>query len=172
MDSPVHIEFEWSDETLAPAFDYHWRVRYRLAARILLGAVGVLFMLCAIALLFADGFSLKFILSLLFAQWAFTGRIISKWEFKRNIRKNPGNHKMVAVDFTPDRVRSQMSELGGSDVAWEVFERVVHTPSGFLLYPNTGTFRWIPHHAFENEDDIQRLSVIAKANAKKYEEMV
>jgi len=72
------------------------------------------------------------------------------------------------VTFVADGHRLRSISAGtDSSVIWELVSRVIEAPQGFLIYTQ-GLARWLPNHAFRDEDDRERFSVLAR-RAKRFD---
>lgn len=72
------------------------------------------------------------------------------------------------VTFVADGHRLRTISAGtDSSVIWELVSRVIEDPQGFLIY-TPGLARWLPNHAFRDEDDRERFARFARA-AKRFD---
>lgn len=76
----------------------------------------------------------------------------------------------VTWEISDDGIRAK-TELMASENKWAVFQKAVKAKEGFLLYPSSSMYHWIPMHAFR-DGDAERFAELVKEKIKDYQQAV
>jgi hypothetical protein len=90
---------------------------------------------------------------------------------KRAFSTRPDRDKLVHFAIDSSAIEMRVDGLYESSLNWNAVVRVVHTPRGFLLYPNELLTYWLPHHAFASEGDRAAFIKLAHQFAASYQEI-
>ena len=95
--------------------------------------------------------------------WAFLllGTFCIYWG--RGFDKRPDANVRIEWQFSKEEIKTQ-TELGEATIQWKTFLRVVETGEGFLFYPLTNIFHWLPFSAFESAACIERVRGFVREN--------
>lgn len=74
-------------------------------------------------------------------------------QLRRDFAKRPDRNSEMAWTIREIGLATK-STHGSSDVAWSAFAKVVQTADGFLFYPVSQIFHWLPRHGFVSDADI------------------
>ena len=89
--------------------------------------------------------------ALLLASGLFKGR-----NFKGHWKRGQLKERDVMYRFTPDALLLE-DELSSASIRWQAFVKVLEAERGFLFYSQAAMFHWVPFHAFEDQQDIERV---------------
>lgn len=90
-----------------------------------------------------------------------------RWLVRRQFLKRPDHDMEVEWQIAPDRIRIQ-SGLGHSEFAWQMFAKMVRTPSGILFYSTEQVFHWLPRSGFASEADFERCIELARTKIERH----
>jgi hypothetical protein len=79
-------------------------------------------------------------------------RSISLNAMKQLAFNHPYRNRVITFSISADSVAWQAEGAAECRASWDQVEKVMRTPSGFLLYWNPLSFEWLPFHAFFAED--------------------
>jgi YcxB-like protein len=103
------------------------------------------------------------------------GLLASPWFLRRaNIKhytQRPDRDMVVNWEFRAEGLRSK-TESSSGEFSWSMITKVLRTPQGFLLYPNDRVFHWVPIHAFQDAEAIERFSQLVKSRVQHYDQVV
>jgi len=173
MDDIIKLQYEWNAREAVSARDAHELLAFRKPFRIVANIIAFLAMFAGIYRIIVFGWSL-FPMAIFCGgfYWMFLRRYDIAWTFRRRFKKRPDNNKTVKWLISENELHSTVEGIGETTLNWASFSKAVHTPQGFLLYPNEQIYNWLPHHGFIDANDIARLSQIVKTKVVKYHNLV
>jgi hypothetical protein len=84
---------------------------------------------------------------------------------RRQFVRRPDKNKEIEWLFAIDRIEVSSSSANSS-FTWDELAKAVYCPEGLLLYQNEQIFHWIPAHAFQSPDELDRAAEMASAALK------
>jgi YcxB-like protein len=91
--------------------------------------------------------------------------------FAHNIKRLNYENKEIEWEISRDKIVNRMINLTELTCSWELIRVVLDTPKGFLLYPQTNMFYWLPKQAFAKEEDIALFAFIAQNKVKNFQQI-
>ena len=172
MSPPITASFRWSKDEFLRA--QRLALRHSGMARLLyrfMAALGALILL-SVAVSFAHhtiawpGFIVAVLVSAVF----FSMPLFARRAAIKLYAQKPDRDMEVTWDISEGGIRSK-TPLALSDNAWTFFQKVIRAREGFLLYPNSRIFHWLPMHAFHDTADVERFAKLAKSKVREYAEV-
>ena len=160
--------YKWTKVHLLEAIRHHYRSKVRpsfvLAVNvtaILSSAVSVLILSTATLRFPRDAWVFVFPGFTLF--WFLLWRRARDWWLGRGFDKRPDANLSVEWEFSQQRVNFRCGDLASSTLDWKIFNKLVETNEGFLLYVYPGRlFHWLPFSAFGSSEGIDKLRQFVK----------
>jgi hypothetical protein len=165
----IKASFRWSANELLAAHRAHYRhspswVKIR---RMFWLAVACL-VVCGLSVILRDG---SLILGTAFFAFAL-GVLISPLKLRRMLLKHyaqrPDRDTVVNYEFTPDQIVIR-TEAACTTLEWRFITRVLQTSKGFLLYPHSQSFHWVPVHGFPDNAAMQEFLKLAKSKVRDFD---
>ena len=85
------------------------------------------------------------------------------WLFARRLLKRTDDGMEVELEFSRNGIKLE-TPLVETTVKWKGLVKVVDVNDGFLLYPLTNFFHWVPFSAFESADCIEQVRLFVTEN--------
>lgn len=85
-------------------------------------------------------------------------------------KQRPDREKLVQYRIDSDAIRVTTEGMSSSRNKWSVYQGIVRTSKGFLLYPNDVSFQWLPNHAFATPEEGEAVAGMARRLTPKYTE--
>ena len=95
-------------------------------------------------------------------------RSITKWKFKRKLKKNSVYNRDLIWQITDKQLINESSEAFHSEFSWLMINKAMEFSEGFLLHQNNSIFYWLPSNGFE---DLSKISIFRdwlKTNVSNY----
>jgi hypothetical protein len=106
------------------------------------------------------------------ATWLlFTGPL-GKAKYRRDYRRKYGNSVRMDWRVTPQSLHVADEKETTFGIRWALLDKVVRTPTGFLVCVNATIVHWLPFTGFTSLADIEQVARWAKENAPLYIEAV
>ena len=105
--------------------------------------------------------------SFLLLQFTVIQPIILRMQFRRR----PDRDAEFIWQFAPEQIISDGAGFK-TELTWKAFAKVVQTPNGFLFYPNSRVFQWVPKHAFRSDAEFQQVADWAREKARVFKSEV
>lgn len=171
MEQPVNVKYRWTVTELESAYRCHNRQSSRISLLWLVHFLSGLFIVVGVYHIRtgnepANGIFMITI-GLAWSTFMIFGR---RWFARRHFTRRPDRDQEIEWQIFPDRLVVH-SGLGQSEFKWEALAKAVRTPNGFLLYPNDRIFHWLPRHGFDDPDDFDRLSELARVKLQKFKSL-
>jgi hypothetical protein len=101
--------------------------------------------------------------------WLFFRRKVGEWIFRRHFKKEDAANKKIDWIFSEEMVTSNCEGLVKAEMSWLLFDKIVETTDGFMLYQKREkTFFWLPFNAFEIPDGPEMIKRFAIENKLKH----
>jgi hypothetical protein len=154
----IIVRFKW-----ITAQKWHSRTSTRRPFRIALWAIALLLLVPGFLLCIRDRD--WYGIWLIVPSLVFLGslKFLTPWIIRYRFRHRPDNGADIEWRICSDSIHIQ-SAHSVTDIKWNSFWRIVQCPDGFLFYPFSQLFYWLPRHSFQNESDIQQLADYARAS--------
>jgi len=177
MEQPVIIRFRWTDDDLFQAHRYHFRHTCRPAFRFGLHFLFAVLLIGGVLMLISSGpagkaplpISLGFLAGGIY--WFAVRPFERRWAIRRQFNKRPDRDIELEWQVAGDKIRTQ-STLGHSEFSWQVFTKMVRTPSGVMVYPNDQIYHWLPRRGFASDAEYKRFSELAKNKIERHYDVV
>jgi hypothetical protein len=165
MNNSVEVRFRWTADELIKATRAHLCARYSLTTRVLFFCLAsALFLFGVYTLTHSGPDPLGITSAVVGAVFLLMFPVLLPRRLRRDFAKRPDRNSDVAWTIR-DTGLANKTTLGDSNVTWSAFVKVVQTGDGFLLYPVSQIFHWLPRHGFVNDADYQRAAELARAHA-------
>jgi hypothetical protein len=169
----IEVRYQWSEEEFLRAHLCHWHCTLRTPFRWAYYAIGIFGFLIGVfgLAIFTDSGELGFVgllgiscgLLFLMAPRART------WILRRQFRRRADRGQMVERIFTDDWWECKVGDLQSSKTSWQLVEKCVETPTGFLLYFGGKTiFSWVPVDGFVRSDEVQQFTELTRTKVAEY----
>jgi len=106
--------------------------------------------------------------TLFFGAFFFSIRLFTRRAVLKLYAQKPDRDMEVTWEISDDGIRAK-TELMASENKWAVFQKAVKAKEGFLLYPSSSMYHWIPMRAFR-DGDAERFAELAKEKVKDYQQ--
>jgi hypothetical protein len=172
MSTPIVASFRWSKDEFLRAQRYaigHSRLA-RLVYFFTTAAGAVILLIGALSLYEHSMAWAGFLFMVLFSALFFAMPLFSRRAALQLYAQKADRDMEVTWNISEDCIRSK-TPLALSENAWALFHKAIRTREGFLLYPNTRMFHWLPMHAFHDTGDVERFAELAKSKVKEYAEV-
>lgn len=97
-------------------------------------------------------------------------RVRSKAAMRRAVSQDPVFNRRLVMEFSSDRVVSEVEGLSQTSFNWKSFVRVRRGPKGFVFYQGPQICVWVPEHAFASKADADAVAALAKERVSNYSE--
>ncbi len=168
VEPPIVVRYRLTVDDLVCAAKYHFRHVCRPGFRF---ALHVLFAMMIVAggaaILRRNGVDLGIMLLLGGIFWFAFVPLCRRWTIRRQFLKRPDRDVIVERQVADDMIRSTCS-LGQSEVKWAIFQKVVRTPEGIMLYQLERSFHWLPRTGFASDAEFERCFALAKSKIQKH----
>ena len=165
METSVRAEATIDERSMVDAWNWHreslpsWR-------RWLFPVLGALHVVLAFVLI-GTNYQFKSI-SVFLLVAGYIGLMLRRYQeifFRRSVRKMPVYQKTGTWEFSKGRLQI---DLAGklSKVSLAKLKQVSFTPDGWLFYPATNVYYWLPCAAFKSDEDRKAARQIVEASAK------
>lgn len=162
MEPSVVARFRWTADELLQAYEYHDRHTCRPPFRVALHCTIILISLMGCSLIYTRTSIVSGTICVAIGvYWFALRRFIRRWMVRRQFRKRPDRDVELEWQFSCPKICVQ-SRLGQSELIWEIFGKVVRTPSGFMLYPNDQMFHWLPRHGFASDAEYEKCIALVR----------
>ncbi|MGE0103319.1 MAG: YcxB family protein [Blastocatellales bacterium] len=160
MDLRYHLD--WND--YHEAREFLQRDRYPMAPEKIIGGL----ILTASALwFFLDSLNLYAIIGLVAGLAVFFGApTIRRWGARRKWEREPFHRFEHLVTVTDDGLEYQMGETR-SNLNWPFYQRMIESPSAFLLVYGNDSFSLLPKRAFSDQASIDRFRELTVKGLKR-----
>jgi len=160
--------YQWTKALFLEAIRHHYRSKVRPSLVMAVSVTAVLFSALSLLILSTarlrfprDGWVFVFPGFTLF--WFFLRRRASDWWFGRGFDKRPDAGLSVEWEFSQQGVKFRCGDLASSTLDWKLFNKLVETNEGYLLYIYPGRlFHWLPFSAFGSPEGIDKLRQFVK----------
>jgi hypothetical protein len=173
MTAPIIASFRWSKDEFLRA--QRLAVRHFPQGRMILRVtrvIGTLILLCGVFNFYRHTVGwFGFCYIMLFALFFFSMPFFTRRAALKLYAQKPDRDMEVKFEISEERVRMG-SELASAENSWELFQRIIRGHDGFLIYQSGNLFHWLPLHAFQSADDIERFADLARTKVKDYEDNV
>jgi hypothetical protein len=168
MKHPIVARFRWTVEELLAARRWHFKHICRPIFRVGMYFIAAVALLAGVASILAKespafGWAILIGATYFILLRPLEVRFFTRYRFS----KRPDSNVDVEWEFTSERICIR-TPLSTSEIIWELFSKVVHTPTGMLFYPNDQIFHWVPRHAFANSADFEQITEVARSNVKRF----
>ena len=172
MDDAVLIRYHWTADELLCAQRWHFRQRVRPAFRWALWIILTLMVLSG-ALGWHQTGSIQpsgylFFVGLYLLADVF---VLKPRRVHRQFAKRPDRDAEIEWRILAEIIHIRTPHTR-SDVAWPAFAKVVQTPAGFLFYPNSQMFHWLPRSGFASDAEFGRLTSLAEQHATTFRRLL
>jgi|SRR4030095_4170167 YcxB-like protein len=171
MSEKCIASFHWTREEFIRAMFYHQRTRLRRGFRVLIKTFSAFLLLVIVALIVSwlllpstpapPVFS--FVLIIAFCVYWFVFDRINRWYWGRLFDKRSDANCKLEWILSKEEIKFE-TEFVKSNIRWPVFQKVVETPDGFLLYLPSNIFHWLPFSAFESDECCKKVREMIVAN--------
>jgi hypothetical protein len=168
MNDPITVTFRWSAEEMlkaqsaqlrySPAGKKLRRMYFLLIAVLIFAGVSIL--IRGISPIFGIGF-LAGAFGVLLAPLKMRSMTLKRYAQR-------SDRDMMVNYLFSDQIICK-TDASSSTMEWRVITRVLQTPGGFVLYPNSEVSHWLPGHAFGDSESIQRFAQLAKSKVQNFE---
>jgi hypothetical protein len=164
----VVASYVWTAVELVEAREIAWRSRCRPVFRRWLHVLSILFVIAGIVIYCNEGLMLASAFCFLFGiYFPFLRRPFTRWAAYWQFKKRPDKDLRVTWTLSRDSFRVQ-TERSDSNAEWSLIYKICKSSQGFLLYPNTAMFYWLPAHAFSTEQDRALAEAMMRAKVKDF----
>jgi len=167
MSEPIKVSYQWTVKALLKAQRWHWRNQIRPIYRLFFWVLGICLVWAIVGFLLKGSYMDAMVTLGIILYSAGMFYIWWPWYIRRQFLKRPDKDLQVEWLIDADKIRAHTG-LGGSEVAWKLYVKVVQTPAGFLFYIQPELYHWLPREGFVSEEDVLRLAELAKSNATKF----
>jgi hypothetical protein len=172
MGLPIVATYRWSKDEFLRA-QRHAIGHSRLARMVywFTTAAGAVILLAGVVSLYQHSMAWPgFLFMVLFSALFFAMPLFSRRAALKLYAQKPDRDMEVTWTISEDGIRSK-TPLALSENAWAFFQKAIRTREGFLLYPNTRMFYWLPMHAFHDTSDVERFAKLAESRVREYVEV-
>lgn len=172
---PIRASYRWTLDELVEAQSYHTKITGKRGRWVRFGVLAIMIVVTVQLFVTQDVFN-PWLAALVAV--AYVGVLINEVVrhpkmIRRSAEKGfdgrPDKNKLIRFIIHDDHIESSTEGLDESRIEWHTIEKVIETPTGFLLYLNQELFLWIPNEAIQPKGDITRLRQIAKAKVGNYQ---
>jgi membrane protein implicated in regulation of membrane protease activity len=100
--------------------------------------------------------------------------LLQPWLSRRALRQHygqrPDRDKLVEYRIDPVEISIATEGMTSSENRWSTYHSIVRTSKGFLFYPNEDVFQWLPNHAFASQDEVERMTNLARRCSTNFSE--
>ena len=174
----IEVRYQWCEEEFLRAHRDYWRCTIRRPFRWAYYALGILLVLFGVTGLSvlvvyddlghvgvsapASGFCIFGVLILLAPR-------AHMWILRRQFRRRADRDQVIEKTFTDDGCECKVSDLQSSKTSWQLVEKCVETPRGFLLYLAGNTmFLWVPRDGFVHSHEVPQFSELARSKVAEF----
>jgi hypothetical protein len=108
-----------------------------------------------------------FLFIVLFSTVFFSTPLFARRAALKFYAQKPDRDMEVKWEISEDGIRTG-TELASSENTWAFFQKVIRAKEGFLIYPSSNIFHWLPMHAFRAAEDAERFAELAKSKVRDY----
>ena len=160
----IEVEFSWTAEDLISGRRWHWRSNCRPSIRLAAHLGATLLIAICIFLILEKGLTAMPIAGIFGSLYFYVLRKpFTRYWTRREFSKRNDSGLMISYHFANGRILVN-TEQGHSDSSWKAISKVLQTPEGFLLYPTSEIFYFIPNRGFRDPDDLARFAELPAAN--------
>ncbi|MFM2313774.1 MAG: YcxB-like protein [Cyanobacteriota bacterium] len=171
MDETIYLKYPWKAQEAILGAKYHFNNSHAHkiinTIYLVIGIFHILLGLRSLLVLGDRGAISTIIIGLIFILFSKFNLI----SFARNIKRLNYENKEIEWEISRDKIVNRMINLTESTFSWELIQGVLDTPKGFLLYPQTNMFYWLPKQAFSKEEDIALFAFIAQNKVKNFQQI-
>lgn len=171
MIAPIIASFRWTRDEFLRAQRH--AVRHSLQGQIVIWGTrlaGVLILFSGLATTYQHGVAwVGYAITVLFSAFFFSIPLFARRAALKFYARKPDRDMLVTWEISESGIRTG-TELATSENSWAFFQKVRRLRQGFLIYPNTHIFHWLPLHAFREPEDAERFAGLAKSKVKDYSE--
>jgi len=172
MDTPIIASYRFTKEEylraqrFAVRHSVHGRLIYRITT-----IIGVIIVLSGIASVWNHTVGwIGLLYTLIIGGVFFSMPLFARRTALKLYAQDPNRDREVKWQISDERVVFK-TELTAAENSWASFLRVIRVRDGFLLYPNDRAFNWLPSHAFQAPEDVERFAELAKLKVKEYRDL-
>jgi hypothetical protein len=168
MSEEITVRFKWTADELLAGMRWHYRTHYHRIVHVFFWGVVCLMIAAGTFTTIRFGTESGGLSVLLYGLGgvAFV-RILRPWILRWQFSKRPDRNSEIEWRISNAGIRSKTNN-GNADQSWAAFTKVVQTKGGFLFYPTSQIFHWLPRCGFASDSDFDRVAQLALENASQY----
>ena len=89
--------------------------------------------------------------------WLLLHPLVTRWYHRRRFARRPDAGAWIEFQASEDGLSGVAEGLGTWQTAWPAFSKCLHTPLGYLVYPNEQIFYWFPNRGFESNEAVEQF---------------
>ena len=168
MSEEITVRFKWSADDLRTGMKNHYRAQYPRLVHIVFWTFICLSIFFGALSTFRFGTESNGFPMLLYGfGFVVLVRVFLPWNLRRQFSKRPDHDAEIEWRISEEGLRSKTPH-GKSEVSWAAFFKVVETKRGFLFYPSSRIFHWLPRAGFASDLEFEKVSQLAEKNAKRF----
>jgi hypothetical protein len=161
----VTASFRFTVTELLTGMRAHYRTGIAWWTRIFFMVAGTLMVTAGIVTGLKFGMSrvgfMLFFGTFLLLQFTVIQPVVLRMQFRRR----PDRDAEFVWRFAPGQIISDGAGFK-TELKWDALAKVVQVPDGFLFYPNSRVFQWVPKHAFRNDAEFQQVADWAREKTR------
>jgi hypothetical protein len=168
QDQEIVASYRWTAEEMYVAKEIFWDSRWRPLYRRIFYILCSFMVIASIGIVAQEGLAFSPIVMFFAGTYAlFLRKHFAWWLTRRHFKTRPDRDLQETWTITQDLLRIHTAH-SDSTCDWSVLYKIRKSDRGFLLFPNSAVFHWLPAHAFSSEQDRNGAETIMREKVQDF----